>query len=455
MNSIRKTIATYSLIFLAASVTPQAGLGESTTHTLRSARRAGQIDRVTVVEEASGDISHLQTAGKDSKPRSFPLTLTRNLAYFERTLLVPAAAEGRCHTVRYYDKATADMKHGEENLKPTLRPERSLIAASVSVPEALLYSPRGPLTWQELELLEVLGNTALLDQLLPEAPVATNAPWKPSEKLLRALLGWDNITKSDVQIVLKEVATSVARLELSGRVEGWIHGSPTEIDLMAKCRFDLNTNRIDWFAALLKEKREANLAGEHTYNLAQKVQVRIVPAEACEQLSDAALKDLNLEPGPATTVLSCRNSDRGWEIVHDRSWFLVAPDRDLDQLHRLERGQFVALCRISALPRINPENLAPLSRFREDVQQRLGKNFGEVVEKNDSTSEAGFRVYRLVVKGKDADTPVQWHYYLLTDKQGRQLTLVFRVEEKRAEQFGNEAERIVQSVRFVEAKPEK
>ncbi len=80
----------------------------------------------------------------------------------------------------------------------------------------------------------------------------------------------------------------------------------------------------------------------------------------------------------------------------------------------------------------------------------LGENFGEFLELSQAVSPAHLRILRVKAKGKDADVPVRWFYYHVSDPEGRQVTFCFRVEEKRLEQFGRADEQLVHSLRFVQ-----
>ena len=66
-----------------------------------------------------------------------------------------------------------------------------------------------------------------------------------------------DVRRSDVTCTLREVTPVVARMELAGRVSGTVNGVASEIEFKAKCRFDRKTNRIDWFAMLIGDKRRA------------------------------------------------------------------------------------------------------------------------------------------------------------------------------------------------------
>ena len=74
----------------------------------------------------------------------------------------------------------------------------------VEADKCTLFSPRGALTSDELDLIDISGNTLLLDHLLPDKPVAVGRKWRPAEKSGR-LLQLDEVRRSDVECVLNEV----------------------------------------------------------------------------------------------------------------------------------------------------------------------------------------------------------------------------------------------------------
>ena len=88
-----------------------------------------------------------------------------------------------------------------------------------------------------------------------------------------------------------------------------------------------------------------------------------------EQLTDAALKGVPLESSPALCRLICQPADAGWQLTHDRCWFLTADHRDLKMFQRLEQGENVAMCKFSPLPKIDPKNQVALEQFQSDVQR--------------------------------------------------------------------------------------
>ena len=218
--------------------------GAKPTYLLQSGRKPGVIDRVELLLEVGGDVKELV----DGKVQPMKMSVVCNLKYDEKTREIPTHPGGVWRSVRYYDDVSAVIKVEETGLKPELRPRRRLIGVEVGTPKVTLFSPHGDLSRDELDLIDILGNSLLLDRLLPDKPAAVGDSWKLPEKLLVALLGLDAIAKTDVQCVLGDVTDAAASMQISGRVEGALGGVSTEIELKAKYRFNRKTMRIDWLA---------------------------------------------------------------------------------------------------------------------------------------------------------------------------------------------------------------
>ena len=220
----------------------------------RSQREPGQTDHVVARLEVGGETKYTD----EGKPKREKMSVLCDLDYVEKTLEAPTGSEAVWRAVREYQKVSADVKVGDGQFKPTLKPEHRLIAVEAGRQTTLLFSPGGNLTRDELDAIDIQANTLLLDRLLPEKAVAVGDRWPHSAELVAALLGLDEVAKTTVQSTLKEVTEDVARFELTGRVEGTIYGVSTAIEIKARYRFDLQTKRIDWVGMLVKEVREGS-----------------------------------------------------------------------------------------------------------------------------------------------------------------------------------------------------
>src|SRR5262249_16324044 len=141
------------------------------------------------------------------------------------------------------------------------RDSRRLIGASATNEELQLFSPRGPLTRDELDLVDLPGSTLLLEELLPKSAVSSGDRWQHPDNLLAMLLGLDAISQSEVYSVLTDVDDSAARMQIEGHVVGAVNGVSTELDIKGRYKFHLGCKRITWFAMLVDEKRSVGHVG--------------------------------------------------------------------------------------------------------------------------------------------------------------------------------------------------
>ena len=317
------------------------------TYLLQSGRQPGQIDRVQIVLEIAGD--RLDPAG--DQVQRLALSGSGNFAYDEKTLEVAATPEGHSRSVRYYDDARAVIKVADKSEKHSLPAARRLIAVDVDAGKATLFSPRGMLTSDELELIDISANTLLLDSLLPAKPVAVGQKWRPADKVLGMILQLDEVRRSQVECLLKEVTPAVARIELAGSLSGNFHGVPCQFDVEAKCRFDRQSNRIDWVAMRIDDKREPSGVVQGLDAVAT-WKIRISPKSESLWLTPRVLADAPAAPSAELCRLLCQPAEAAWQLPHDRCWFLVEEHRDSVALRMMAGGANVAQCNVSSLAKV-------------------------------------------------------------------------------------------------------
>ena len=129
------------------------------------------------------------------------------------------------------------------------------MGVEVASGKTTLFSPVGALTREELDLVDAPASSLVMDELLPESPVAVGGTWKHSQAAIMALLGLEAVSFAEVHSVFDEVKSGVARISAAGTVQGGVGGVATEIELKIKYNYDLKAQRITWLALLIKEKR--------------------------------------------------------------------------------------------------------------------------------------------------------------------------------------------------------
>jgi hypothetical protein len=433
---------------MAAQVEAARPAGSAAT-ILQSQRKPGDTDRVVVSLEAGGETNY--TA--DGKPQHEKIGIQCHLDYLERTMESPA--DGIRRAVRDYQKVEATVSIGDGQFRPALERRHHLIAVEAGKQSALLFSPLGSLTRDELDAIDVQANSLLFDRLLPDTAGRPGDRWSHSPELMAALLGLDEVAKSTVQSTLKEVAGDAVRMEIAGQVEGAIYGVATKIEIQGRYRFRRQARRIDWLGLLIKEDRPGSFVDDGM-SVVSRLQVSITPVEPPASLADAALAKLRLEPDPELASLAYRSPNGDWQCRHDRRWCIYRQGvkTSVAVLRLMDRGTLVAQCNLASLADHAPGKLVSLAEFQEDVRRALDKSFGQFVEAS-ASSPGAYRVYRVVVDGTASDLPMQWIYYLVAEPEGRQAALTFTVEQKLAERFADADKPIVQSLRFAAAKDAK
>ena len=71
-----------------------------------------------------------------------------------------------------YRRADAAIRIDKDGVKPTLTSNRCLVGVKVEGSTVTMFSPEGPLSRDELDLIDLQGNSLLLDRLLPLERVA-------------------------------------------------------------------------------------------------------------------------------------------------------------------------------------------------------------------------------------------------------------------------------------------
>lgn len=422
------------------------------SYSFRSQRAVGGIDRIEAALDVGGDLKVVE----DNKVQRLKMSVLANLVYDERSLELPKEAKDAWRSIRYYQTAQATLQIEGQGPKPALREDRRLIGVEAAGTKVTLFSPHGPLTRDELDLVDLLGNSLLMDRLLPEQPVRVGEQWKHSADLITALLGLDAVSEADVSSTLLTVSAERARFEMNGRVAGAVGGVTTELEVKAKYHFDQKTNRLTWFGLLIKEDRSVGHIGPGL-EVTARLQMKIEPGSQAPQLNDRALAGLTLQPTPELTALTYASPEGGWGLAYDRNWHVTSDDAKLAVLRLVERGEFVAQCKASPLPNATPGKELTLAAFQDDVKHGLGKSFKQFVEAGQSANARDYRVYRVVVDGEASELPIRWVYYYVADKYGRQVVLAFTVEGRLWKTFDKADEQLLSTLHLtdpqVAAKP--
>lgn len=416
-----------SLAFLPAG--PSLGADNDVVD-LRPTAEAHPYRQARVVVETEGKLK-LNADGQDVK--HLPLKASADLTYFERTL-PRSKSDPTFRALRQYRAAQAKIRLHESDLASELRTDRKLIALAATNNAATLFSPHGPLTREELDLLATPGSCLALESLLPPRPLKISSTWQAPDHAAARLLGLDAVSQHDLVCTLDSIKENLAIISLAGKVTGAVGGVSSDCELKGKLNFDLKQRLITWFTLAIKENRAIGHA-QPGYEVLTTVRMVIAPIPPAADLSDKALAGLSLKPGPAETLVELRSEAGGFHLRHDRRWSVMLERPDLTVLRLVDRGDLIAQCNITPRPPLGKDEALTMEGFQADVKRVLGKNFEEIVEASEETADGGLRMLRVVVAGKAGELPIQWTYYHVANDKGRQASLVFTLESSLLERY--------------------
>lgn len=413
------------------------------SYTLRTAAKAGDMQRIQAVLEVKGEL-RLNPAG--TGVTKLPLEVSGKVLYKER-LLEYAAEWNKRRSVRLYEIADAKIKIGNGVVQQDLSKNNRLLTVQGIGNRTAFAGMHGPLTRDELELVDIQANSLLLDTLLPSGPVEIGDEWKVADGPLAAFFAWDVVTQNQLKVSLKTVNDGIAVLEVDGKVHGAVEGVASDVEMKAKVNFNLQTRQINWLAANIGEQRAIGHA-EPGFDVTARLRLATVPLKESAELSDSALASLPLGQDISKAPLRFDAAESHFRILHDRRWHVMSDRHDLCVLRYIDGGDLIAQCNVSILPDFDVGKYLSLEEFQAEVRRSLGENFQQFIEATKAQHDEGRRVLRVVASGVSSEIPIQWVYYHISDANGRRAALAFSLETDLVAQFAEADREIADSFEF-------
>ncbi len=258
-----------------------------------------------------------------NKPAARPLALSGDSAveYDERVLAV--APDGQVtktlRSCRRMDfQRTVAGRPQQSSLRPEARRLVLLRHRNTEVP----FSPDGPLTWGEIDMVRTDVFTPALTGLLPQGPVRVGDRWTASRAAVQELTDLERIDEDKLECRLEGFVNSgahrQARVTFRGSVRGTNEDGPTRQELQGHYLFDLDGHYLSYL--LLKGthvmlEKDGKEVGRIEGRFALERQVRAAP-----ELSDAVVRYLTVEPNENNTQLLYDNPDLGVRFLYPRRW---------------------------------------------------------------------------------------------------------------------------------------
>jgi hypothetical protein len=425
------------------------GAGPEPGVALRETARVGTSTRNLVALKAEGLYRPATAPGEspEKAPKPLALKVETRLDFEERVLVLdPAGAAGR--VVRRVIQA-ASARNGEVRpMAAALRPEVALLVADRRAGDLVVFSPQGPLTRSELELVQAEGDPLTLAALLPTGPVRVGDRWTVGNDAARSVSGYDALAVNKLEARLDALDEATARINLAGEIRGAVLGGEGTITCNGSLTFDRKASRITGLTLNRAERRkpgpvEAGLEIKSTLTVERR------EVETPAALNGDALAGLTLEPSPERMLLIMIDPGGKYSLLHDRDWHIFWDDVRLTVLKRLDHGEVVAQCNLSIGPNAGKGRHQDLGQFRDDIRRVLGGRFvgfvgaGEI----DVDPAVGF-LYKVGVEGREGKVGVLWNYFLAAGPEGDQLLATFTLVADQARGFGTQDLQIMGTLRW-------
>jgi hypothetical protein len=414
-----------------------------------------------VRDSEQADAATKDTADKDGV-RSLPMSASAKLQYDEHRV-APTSGHAATRAIRYYKNASAVLKVDDGGSTPKLDDDRRLIVAQFDDPQLpggrlSFAAAKGLLTREELDLIDVTGDSLAVDALLPKKPVAVDATWPADPNTMAAILSMDSVAAAEVQNVLDKFNHDFALVRLAGTVVGVADGSTTEMEVRGVYLFDRKLARVTRFNLAVKEKRSIGGATPGVDGVA-KLRMNVKPITSSEHLPPATLAALESDKNLRVDRLRLEPDKQGYRICHDRRWFDTSHQRESTTLRCVERGDVLAQCTITSLPPQSAANQTTLEEFERDIRFALKDNFGELVASRQWTNSFGNHCLEVVVRGTMEDVPLEWHYYLVAaadpDIQAvaNRVSIAVTIQGEMVDRLAAADRQLANAVEFVPQKP--
>jgi hypothetical protein len=380
---------------------------------------------------------------KDHPPKPLPLTGSSAVEYDERILGLQTGG-GVSKTARIYRRVDFQRKVGDQPQQSTIRPDVRRLAVLRLNQTEVPFSPDGPLTWNELDLVRTDVFTAALTGLFPGKPVRPGDRWAAEDGAVQELTDLKRLDQGKVECRLDQLTVMEkrrhARVAFSGTVRGINEDGPNRQQLEGYFLFDLESNHLSYLylhglSFLLDKDGKTVGQVEGRFVLTRQANT------SCRELESESWKGAASEPTAENTLLLYENRDQGLRFLFPRRWRVTwsrGPQVALD-----EPNGSGLLITVESLKR-TPTALQFQGEVRTWLQQQKFKELRVDAPKRLAANASSLDEF--AIDAEVTGQRVLLDYYIVTNPPLGGATLAARVMPADLATLRSELERIARSV---------
>jgi hypothetical protein len=408
---------------------------------LRETFAPGYQYRVKVHLTGSGEMT-LPPEKDKAPPETLHIVAKSAIEYDERVLDVTANDVRK--TMRVYRNVEFHRTQGKMEHDNTIRPAvRRMVVMRVKNNE-VPFSPDGPLTYGEIDIVRTDVFTPALAGLFPDGPVKPGDSWKATAAAVIELTDMEQIDDGSLACKFEQTATLLgrrhARVSINGAVRGVDEFGPCRHEISGHYYFDQESNHLSYITFkgghfLLDKDGKVNGKIEGTFTLTRQAHVR--PPE----FTDVALRGLKFDDDEENTQLLFDNPDLGVAFLYPRRWRVgnIQAGRQLTIETENGNGLLLTLLPLKDLP--NATQYAAESKAF--VTQQKGKLHGAQNPKRLRDGEKS--VDQFALEAELEGRRLLLDYYVIRQKDSG-VTLAATLRPADAAALRPEVERIAKSL---------
>ena len=365
---------------------------------------------------------------ENSNANVVPMKIKADFNYEE---LVQESASG-IRSVRYYDECAANIDINGKASKSIL-PDANryvlfnrIIKKNV-VDRVAIASLQSRLTQKQWQLIDIPGNSMIVDQLIAGKELEEGKAWEPNAEVLADILLLDSIEESNIEIKVTNVRGKLATISLFGNVNGVADDASCGVRVTGKLVANRTTKRVESVELTIRHKKDEGQVGPG-FDVLIKIEADITPRNAPDRLTKSNItkirghrsisSDLILE-SPLKTI----------QFVHDRRWRSVINSPELMVLRLLDDGQVLGQCNVIPMPRLGEADDYTIEDFKKNVQQAVGES-GQLTDSRARKTTSGNRIFEVEVTGEQSGVPLTWIYYHVSQSNGLRAMCIITTESE-------------------------
>lgn len=432
----RRAAALFALLLLASPVRAQ-------TVNLAELPNPSDYSRYTIDLAVSGRLIVTQ----EGKKQELKLDAKARHIFAEKVL---AVAEGLpVRSARHFAEAAASATVGGDREDHALAADRRLIVAQRNPDGLFCFSPAGPVTRGELDLVSDHFDPHCLAGLLPGKAVNVGDTWGVGNLAAQTACLFDGLVKNALVGKLVEVKDGFATFTVTGTAEGIENGAKVSLTINAAGKFHLASNRVVEIVWKQSDDREQGPVSPASKVEATVTLKREILAQVPNELTDAALAAVPKGDPPAQLTYLRYSDPKGrYQFVYPRDWHITGQTDSHLVLRLLDRGEFVAQATVTAWKKADPGKHTAPDEFKKAVGESPGWVATKLVEEREVAIDGGRWLYRLTAEGKMEDLAAVQSFHLLAGPQGDQVAVTFAMKPEKVQALGTRDLGLVGAIEF-------